>query len=123
MAREVLMTEVLKDLKTEIRIYGWFYMPTKVKDPKDAKKMVELPPKFDTVMLDKEQFRYSCREFIVENLEIIPMRRFVGNLLNMKEVQAVVDVTGSFIPFFIEKRKVESLRLLISKYTSPVLRL
>jgi transposase len=109
-------------LMTEIRIYGWYYHPKKEK-PRDAKKTIEVPPRFDTLKLDKDLFKYSCREFDVERLEIIPMRRYVGNLLNMKEVQAVVDVRGSLIPFFIERQKVEALRQLISKYASPSIRL
>jgi hypothetical protein len=107
---------------TSIRIFGWYYNPVKVKDS-DGKRMVEKPLVFDKIMLDKEQFIYSCREFEIENLQIIPMRRYVGNLLNMKEVQAVVEVKGSLNPFFIERQKAEQLAILISKYTSSTIRL
>jgi hypothetical protein len=107
-----------------IRLEGWFYCPIKEQDDKKDKdkkrRIVDGGPMFDTIKLDKSQFIYSCREFEVSNLEIIPMIRYVGNLFNTKRVQAVIDVKGSMIPFFIEETKIKALRALISMETDIV---
>jgi hypothetical protein len=108
---------------SSIRIFGWYYHPKKVKDPKDAKKMVEFPPKFDKLKLDPEEFKFSCREFEISDLEIIPMRRYIGNFLHNKELQAIIHLKGSLIPFFIERQKVDALRTLIANNTTTILRL
>ena len=107
-----------------IKISGWFYYSEEEKDDKNLNYIViDGPLRFDTLKLDMSMFKYSCKEFDTVNLRIIPMIRFVGRLFSLKRVQAVIDVTGSNIPFFVEQKTVIELEKLISNETNPMVRL
>jgi hypothetical protein len=112
-------------IMSRIRIDGWFYEPLEVyfgdKDRKYETRVIDSGPRFDTIKLDMSRFKYSCKEVDTDNLEILPMIRYVGGFFTSKRVHAVLHkgVEGSHIPFFIERKELMELSKLISNSLSP----
>jgi len=71
-------------------------------------------PNIDRLVLDKINFKYSIRELEIISLSITNLERIYGSFINPIYVTGVCDTKGSLIPFFIERRKVETLQDLIN---------
>ena len=84
-----------------ITIEGWFCVHDK-----------EFPD-LTRAILDKKLFKYSAKSYRIKNLYLPKIERIVGSFFNPTYVQAVIDIKGSLIPFFIERRKVKKLQEII----------
>lgn len=71
------------------------------------------PDLSNSLFLNQDVFKLSARCFDLNQLTFINMQKRLGTLMNNVELQAVVDLKGSLIPFFIEKEKAKKLKNLI----------
>mgnify|MGYP000335778899 CR=1 FL=1 len=93
-----------------VLIEGYYFVGDAVKDK--AKEKHEYPDLSRTLVSDK-LFKFSARRFKLADLHVLPLQRLYGSFVNSKEVQGVIDTTGSLIPFFIDRQKVKKLQELI----------
>ena len=102
---------------SRIRIDGWFYKNHEVQG-----RNIDGEPRFDTIKLDMNVFKYSSRELDTANLEVLSMFRYVGSFFTSKRVQAVMDrdVRGSGVPFFVARKTLMELEKLIADQANIV---
>lgn len=78
-------------------------------------------PCLKRLLLDQDKFKQSARKFDLKNLYITDLERTFGSFLNPTEVVGVIDLSGSLIPFFIKKQRIENLKRLIKSHNKSLI--